>query len=218
MLGCALQDEQAEVAVVKLHWSPRSPFVRKVMVAAHELGLADRITCVRSLAAMASPNPAIMTDNPLSKIPALVLDTGEVLIDSSTIVEYLNDLAGGSLLPAHGAQRWHALSQQALASGLLDLLVLWRNERDKPQPQQTPAWLAAFAAKAQATLDRFEAHSAELAREPFSVEHIAIGCALSYVEFRFANLHWAGSRPGLAAWHATFEARPSAKATKFADG
>src|SRR5437899_13025096 len=57
---------------MKLQWSPRSPFVRKVMVAAHELGLAGKIECVRSVAAMGKPNPAIMLDNPLSKIPALV--------------------------------------------------------------------------------------------------------------------------------------------------
>ena len=107
------------------------------MVAAHELGLAEKIECVRSVAAMGKPNPAIMLDNPLSKIPALVLGDGTVLIDSAVIVEYLDSLAGGGrLLAPAGRLRWLALSRQALADGLLDLLVLWRNEREKPA---TPA-------------------------------------------------------------------------------
>jgi glutathione S-transferase len=188
------------------------------MVAAHELGLVDRITCVRSLAAMGTPNPVIMADNPLSKIPVLVLDDGEVLIDSRTIVEYLDSLAGGKLLPASGPARWQALSRQALGDGLLDLLNLWRNEREKPSAQQTPAWLDAFAVKLWATLDRFETLSDSLTAQPFGIGHIAIGCALSYADFRFAELDWRTQHPGLTAWHKSFAARPSAQATEAFDG
>ena len=64
---------------MKLHWSPRSPFVRKVMIVAHERGVADRITCVRTVAATTKPHAELMKDNPLSKIPALVLDGGAVI-------------------------------------------------------------------------------------------------------------------------------------------
>ena len=203
---------------MRLHWSPRSPYVRKVMVAAHELGLVDRITCIRSVAAMGTPNPAIMADNPLSKIPTLVLDDGDVLLDSRTIVEYLDSLAGGSLLAASGPARWQALSRQALADGLLDVLILWRNEREKPGAQQTQAWLAAFAVKAAATLDRLEAGSPAMCEQPFGIGHIAAGCALSYIDFRFPDLEWRAGRPGLSAWHDGFTARPSAKATEAVDG
>src|SRR5258705_12501690 len=118
---------------MKLHWSPRSPFVRKVMIAAHELGLAEKIECVRSVAAMGKPNAAIMLDNPLSKIPALVLGDGTVLIDSAVIVEYLDSLAGGSrLLAPAGPPRWLVLSRQALPAGPLDLLLPRRHQREKP--------------------------------------------------------------------------------------
>jgi glutathione S-transferase len=202
---------------MKLHWSPRSPFVRKVMVAAHELGLVERITCVRSLAAMTTPNPAIMADNPLSKIPTLVLDDGTVLVDSRTIVEYLDALAGGGLVPASGEARWRALSRQALADGLLDLLVLWRNERTKPAEQQSRAWTDAFAAKAAATFDRLEREEAERPTEGFGIGEIATGCALSYADFRFAELAWREGRPRLAAWHEGFMSRPSAQATEAVD-
>jgi glutathione S-transferase len=203
---------------LKLHWSPRSPYVRKVMVAAHELGLVEGIACVRSVAAMSTPNPAIMADNPLSKIPTLVLPDGEMLIDSRTIVEYLDSLAGGGILvPREGVARWRALSRQALADGLLDLLILWRNEREKPPARQTDAWLAAFAVKAAATLDRFEQQAANAADEAFGIGEIALGCALSYADFRFADLNWRSGRPRLAGWHESFAARPSARATEVID-
>jgi glutathione S-transferase len=207
------------VESMKLHWSPRSPFVRKVMVAAHELGLAEKIECVRSVAAMSKPNPAIMLDNPLSKIPALVLGDGTVLIDSAVIVEYLDSLAGGGrLLAPAGRPRWLVLSRQALADGLLDLLVLWRNEREKPAGRQAHDWLDAFEIKAAATLDRMEAEAGALESEPFGIGHIAVGCALSYLDFRFADLAWREGRPRLAAWQATFAERPSARATEIVDG
>lgn len=202
---------------MKLHWSPRSPYVRKVMIAAHELGLVDQIDCVRSVAAMSAPNPAIMVDNPLSKIPTLVLDDGTVLIDSAVIVEYLNSLGGATLLPQAGHARWEALSRQALASGLTDVLILWRNEREKPAVQQSEAWLAAFATKAQATLDRFEREAHAISAKRLDVGHIALGCALSYLDFRFGDLHWRDSRPVLASWHESFVARPSVRATEVVD-
>ncbi|PZQ24483.1 MAG: glutathione S-transferase [Sphingopyxis macrogoltabida] len=204
---------------MKLHWSPKSPFVRKVMVAAHELGLVDRIDTIRSVAAMGKPNLAIMSDNPLSKIPTLVLDDGEPIYDSVVICEYLDDLAGGGrLFPRAGRARWTALTWHALGQGLTDLLVLWRNEREKPAGEQSAAWLAAFPVKAAASLDRLEAMAPDLNAGTFNIGHIAIGCALSYADFRFADLAWRDTRPALAAWHAGYAARPSAVATEVTDG
>jgi hypothetical protein len=75
---------------MKLHWSPRSPFVRKVMVAAHERGVAARLDCVRTVAATSRPHAELMKDNPLSKIPTLVLDDGTVIYDSPVICEYFD--------------------------------------------------------------------------------------------------------------------------------
>ena len=93
-------------ATMKLHWSPKSPYVRKVMICAHELGLVPKLELVRSVAAMLKPNPAIMADNPLSKIPTLVREDGTTLFDSIVICEYLNELADGTLFPTKGEARW----------------------------------------------------------------------------------------------------------------
>ena len=89
---------------MKLHWSPKSPYVRKVMVCAHELGVVDRLDLVRSVAAMLKPNPSIMADNPLSKIPTLVREDGSTLFDSIVICEYLNYRAGARCF-RHRARR-----------------------------------------------------------------------------------------------------------------
>jgi len=201
-----------------LHWSPRSPFVRKVMIAAHELGLVDRLELRRTVVRMGAPNPDLLPDNPLSKIPTLVLGNGAVLIDSGLICEYFDSLAGGGkILPASGDARWAELSRHALATGLLDVLILWRNERDKPPASRTAAWLQSFEQKTDAALARF-AHDVQPVGDGFmSLGQIALGCCLSYLDFRFADLNWRARQPKLAAWHDAFRARPSAQATEIVD-
>ena len=198
---------------MKLHWSPRSPFVRKVMIVAHELGLTDRITCVRTVVATTRPHAPLMEENPLSKIPTLVLDDGTVLYDSPVICEYLDSLhAGRKLVPADGKERMTALRRQALGDGFLDFLLLWRNELEREHPSQ--AHLASYAERRRVTLLTLDQEAEALASSSFSIGHIAIGCALSYLDFRFATDDWRGGHPRIAAWHATFAKRPSVRATE----
>jgi glutathione S-transferase len=198
---------------MKLHWSPRSPFVRKVMIVAHEFGLVDRITCVRSVVAFTKPHAALMEENPLSKIPTLVLDDGTVLYDSPVICEYLDSRHHGpKLFPADPRERMTALRRQALGDGFLEFLLLWRNERERTHPSEVH--LAAFAAKRKAVLAALDREAGDLDASAFSIGHIAVGCALSYLDFRFAADDWRGGHPRAAAWHAKFAARPSVRATE----
>ena len=198
---------------MKLHWSPRSPFVRKVMVFAHETGLVDRLTCTRTVVAMKAPNAALLPDNPLSKIPTLVLDDGSPLYDSGVICEYLDTLHDrAKLFPPDGPARWTALRRQALGDGFLDFLLLWRHERERSPPSQT--LLDAFAEKYRATMISLEQEVTALDRTSFGIGHIAIGCSLSYLDFRFADLGWRSGYPRIAVWHASFAQRPSVKATE----
>ncbi len=196
---------------MKLHWSPKSPFVRKVMVCAHELGIVEQLTLVRSVAAMLKPNPQIMADNPLSKIPTLVLDDGRTLFDSVVICEYLDDLAGGTLFPRQGAPRWQALRWHALGTGLLDALILWRNEREREAPN--PVLIDAFALKTEACLALLEKEVPELDEAALSIGHIGIACALGYIDYRFDTLAWRDRARALAGWFATMEQRPSMRNT-----
>jgi glutathione S-transferase len=203
---------------VKLHWSPRSPFVRKVMVFAHETGLAGRIEKVRTTVEMMKPNAVLMKDNPLSKIPTLLTDDGQTLFDSVVICEYLDTLhQGPRLFPEAPARRWQALRWHALSNGLLDHLILWRNERDKPVARQTPEWIAAFEAKTRATLTVLDDEAKTIAETPLNIGHVTIGCALGYLDYRFAPLGWRTGHDRLAGWFAPFNARPSMQTTIPAD-
>jgi glutathione S-transferase len=200
---------------MKLHWSPRSPFVRKVMIVAHEVGIADKLSCVRTVAATMKPHAELMLDNPLSKIPTLVLDDGTVLYDSPVICEYFDGLHDGpKLFPAEGRARLAALRRQALGDGLLDALILWRAEVMRPAEQQSQPYLASFSARNEATLTALEREAPAIGSSAFSIGHIAIGCALAYLDFRYADRQWRSDHPQLATWHATFAARPSFRATE----
>jgi glutathione S-transferase len=201
---------------MKLHWSPRSPFVRKIMIVAHERGLADRITCVRTVAATSKPHAELMKDNPLSKIPTLLLDDGTVIYDSPVISEYLDALDGApKLFPREPKARLEALRRQALGDGFLDLLVLLRDERMRAQPSEVH--LASAAVRKAAILNNLEADAPALASAPFGIGHIAIGCALSYLDFRYADENWRKDHSRIADWHAAFAVRPSVRATEPVD-
>lgn len=201
---------------MQLHWSPKSPYVRKVLIAAHELGVVEQLELVRSVAAMLKPNPALMAVNPLSKIPALVLDDGSTLWDSVVICEYLNARAGGSLFPAEGDARWQALRWHALGDGMLDALILWRNEREREVPLLN--LIAAFELKINAALALLEEEVDALSLSPFGIGHLTLVCALGYIDYRFASHEWRGLAPRLAVWFETMQQRDSVKATEPVDG
>jgi len=197
---------------MKLHWSPKSPYVRKVMICAHELDLVPRLTLVRSVAAMLKPNPDIMRDNPLSKIPTLVLDDGTTLFDSIVICEYLNDLGDGPLFPQERSRKWQTLRWHAFADGLLDILILWRNVREKVA--RLPKLLDAFDVKTTASLAQIEKEAPALSGTSLSIGHVTMACMLGYLDFRFEDLAWRTRAPRLADWHAEFARRKSYRATE----
>ena len=201
---------------LRLHWSPKSPYVRKVLICAHELGLADRLELVRSVAAMSKPNARLMQDNPLSKIPTLVLEDGFALFDSAVICEYLDELGAGTLFPRAGSDKWQALRWHAFGDGLLDALILWRNERERAAP--LPALLEAFELKTRAALKQLDDEAQALNETAFSIGHIALGCALGYLDYRFDAFGWRAQAPRLAEWYAEIRTRPSFQTTEPIDG
>src|SRR3954468_20990454 len=147
---------------MKLHWSPRSPFVRKVMMCAHELGVAGRIEKLYTLVSLRKSNDEMLRVNPLGRIPALVLDDGTVLYDSIVICEYLDATFGPKLFPMGPAHRWDALRRHALADGMLETGILWLNERTRPAQQQSPEMHEALERKMRAALIAAEFHAERL--------------------------------------------------------
>ena len=195
--------------MMKLHWSPRSPFVRKVMIVLHETGLTPEVDCQRSVVAMhLAPNPAVLADNPLGKIPTLVTDDGLALFDSRVICEYLDLRAGTGLFPADPDRRMRHLRWQALADGMTDTLLLWRTELTRPTgpwDAVTGGWLA----KTRGAMAVLERDSAELARERFGIGHVALICALGQMDFRWPDCAWRDHFATLAALEKTLSQRPS---------
>jgi glutathione S-transferase len=200
--------------MLTLHWSPKSPYVRKVMICAHELDLLPRLNLVRSVAAMLKPNERLMADNPLSKIPTLVLQDGSTLFDSVVICEYLNELAQGPLFPAAGAAKWQALRWHAFGDGLLEALILWRNERERSDAMRSQVLIDAFDLKVRASLRQLEKEAAQLQAGPFCIGQLTLACALGYLDFRFDALGWRAIAPALGAWHDRVRERPSIRATE----
>jgi glutathione S-transferase len=171
---------------------------------------------VRTVVAMQKPARELLPDNPLGKIPTLVLEDGTSLYDSQVIIEYLDSLAGGGrLIPASGPARFTELRRHALATGFLDLLILWRNERDKPQP--LPALLDAFALKTDAALRALEDEIGAIAAGPVGLAQITLAILGAYMDFRFPDLGWRERCPAFSAWQLRFAERPSMRATEIVD-
>lgn len=196
---------------MKLTFSPASPFARKVRISAIELGLIDKIEFVPAKVSPGEANDQYMHDvNPLKKLPALILDDGDVILDSYVIVEYLDDLAGGGkLIPASGAARWRVKSDHSLLQGMLDSMLLCRYEKlVRPQGLQWQAWSDDHWNRAWQGMARFDAQPDVLSR-PFDIVQIGLVCVLGYADFRFAECGWRAAFPQLAAFDEKMMARPS---------
>jgi glutathione S-transferase len=201
---------------MRLYWSSRSPFVRKVMIVAHEHGLAEQIERLPIVVSMMKTGTSLLPTNPLGKIPTLVLADGQAIYDSSVICEYLDGIGHGpKLFPATGPARLTALRRAALGTGLMDILVLWLGEKRREHP--APGVLEGFGLKLAATLAALEAEAPALAAEPYGIGQIAIGAALDYLDFRWPQEGWRAAHPALAAWQAGFTARAAVQATAHID-
>lgn len=204
---------------MKLYYTPTSPFVRKVLVAARELSVRDRIETEFLRPQPTQSDPTLSASNPLNKIPALVLDSGEALYDSVVICEYLETLAEGrALVPREGLERFRVLRTQALCDGILDAGILVFYEKVlRPGELHWQAWLDGQAQKARQGLDALdrEAHAWMALGEgaPVTLGHVCAGVTLGWLEFRNVFGDVREGRPSLAAWYARFAQRESMRET-----
>lgn len=191
---------------MQLLYSPMSPFARKVRVVAFELGLADRLALT-----IASPytDESVRAINPLSKIPVLVPEDGPPIFDSPVICEYLEHLAGRSLTPPAGSDRWAALTVQAMADGMGDaaLAIVRERLRDAPHRQDLFDRQAAVLVAALDLLERQTPPS-----DRFEIGEIAVAAQLGYLDARQV-LDWREGRPNLAAWYEAASRRTAMVAT-----
>jgi len=199
---------------MKLRFSPTSPYVRKVMITAIETGQESVIEKVATNPW--DPETDLPDDNPLGKVPALVVDEGLTLFDSPVICEYLSERVGATLVPAGGINRWRVLRLQALGDGILDAAVTRLLESKRPEELQKADWVERQKRTIGRAVDSLEAEVGRWGDE-LSLGQITVAAALGYLDFRFPGDEWRRGRHALTDWYEAFAQRPSMKATVPAD-
>lgn len=197
-----------------LYWSARSPYVRKVMVCAHELGIHDRIKRVKRVASEDGSYSEFAKINPVGQIPAMVLDDGTVIPNSTVICDYLaTNFGGPALLPANGPGRLDVMRRYGFGEGVIDKAIRWVSENLRPKELKSEKVAKASRQSVEQTLDLLEGEAHRWPRERFDLGDIAICCALGYLDFRHSRLDWRSGHPKLADYYARHAARPSMAAT-----
>jgi glutathione S-transferase len=197
---------------MKLYMSKTSPYARRARVAIEELALAEFVEEIQ--VDPFNPPPELLAANPLSKVPTLVTERGEVVLDSSLIVDYLMTRRSGLALPPRGTKRWDVLRRAQVALGVIDAAVATVMERRRPESIVYTAFLDRQAVAIGRALDLLNSQAAELGQEPPGLAEINTGVALGYLDFRLPYIEWRTGRDALSGWFKQFAARPSMMKTQ----
>lgn len=199
---------------MKLFYSPASPFVRKCMACAIEMGLEGKIIEVPSAVSPIEAEKNIAPVNPAAKLPTLMTDDGQAIYDSRVIVEYLDALAGGGKMIPNGKDRWKALVLQSACDEALDACLLARYETVlRPEALRWQAWTDGQLRKVSNTLDMLEGEWNHYLASHVNVGVINACVLIGYLDFRFTTFDWRKDRPKLAAWYEGFAKRPAMEKT-----
>jgi len=195
-----------------LYHSPTSPYVRKVMVTLRLTGLLKKVELIAGSGTPLDPNEATISQNPLGKIPCLVLEDGTPVFDSRVICRYLDWRAKTGLYPK-GAKLFPVLTAEALADGVTDAGLLATYEwRLRPAEIRYQPWVDGQVGKIERGLQLLNRTDLVL-KGPMNAAKIATGCTLGYVDFRFPDLAWRERCPKLADWYAEFSQKNVMRAT-----
>lgn len=207
---------------MKLLYQTHSPYARKVLVMAHEVGLAGSLQVIHHETSPTVRNEDVYRVNPLGKVPVLIDDDGIVLFDSNVICEYLDGLHERKrVIPLESRERFMSLRMQALAQGLCDAGIAVRHETERrPEPYRYPAMRDGLIEKLVSSYDflehkepRIDSHNAKA--DHVDIGQVALATALSWLAFRHLPDFESG-RPRLSAWYRAFTQRPSMLATPLA--
>lgn len=207
---------------MKLWYSPASPFVRKCMIAAHELGLIDQIELLDAAAHPINRDENIARSNPLAKVPTMLLDDGHVLFDSAVICAYLDSLhQGDKIIPPPAEEDpmrpYNALVTQAIGDGMMEAAVLIRYEQAiRPPEKQWDAWIQGQFKKIETALDYLEYWRAARLQD-IHIGSISVASALGYLDFRQPQFDWRKDKPVLTQMYETFSKRNAMLATQPSD-
>jgi glutathione S-transferase len=195
---------------MRLRYSTTSPFARKVLIIAHELGLTGRFELERT-------NPrqdadALRAVNPLGKIPALVTDDGTVLYDSNVICEYLDTEFGGNVFPKASSKRWVALTTAALGDGIMEAGMLFRGELARDKAEQSRDAIEWQRARINTALSKLDEIIPTL-DNALTIDVITGLCAIGYIDFRLPEHGFIERHKNIRPWVTEMSKRPSVAAT-----
>lgn len=197
---------------MKLMSADASPFVRKVRVLAHETGQSDDIELITVKTSPVASDPTALAANPTGKIPALIRENEPALYDSRVICRYLDHRAGAGLYP--DARIWDVLTVEATADAICDAAVLVTYEGRLRAPDMVDRhWRESQWSKAARSVEAINTQWMNFLNGPLTMGHIAVGCALGYLDLRHDARHWRNGNDALAAWYEEFAQRPSMVAT-----
>lgn len=189
-----------------------SPFGRKVKVLLYETGLIEQVEISAITTTPIQTDPSAKSANPLGKIPVLARDDGPALYDSRVITRYLNAKANADLYP--DARIWDVLTLEATADGILDAaLAMVYEHRIRPPELVLDSWVEAQWEKVVRAVDAINERWMSHLSGPLDMSHIAVGCALGYLDFRHSDRNWRKGNDALDDWYAVFSERDSMKAT-----
>lgn len=198
---------------MKLYHNRLSPFVRKVMVMLHEQGCEKVVELVDAVGHPVAPGSLPVDVNPIGKIPTLVGGPEGAIHDSRVICRYLNNYTSGEMYP-EPPLGWKVEVLEATADGMMDAAVLMVYEfRCRNGQQRSPDWVEAQWSRIRRSLDHIESSWMPHLNDRIHMGHIALACALGYLDFRHADRDWRSDHGQLAGWYGEFSARDSMKST-----
>lgn len=195
----------------QLYSSPRSPFARKVRIAAHELGLADRFEEIEAVVMPMAPDETLVKVNPLSMLPSLVVD-GTLIYDSYVIMEFLNDAAEGTLFAADAPSKTELGTRHAMSNSMLEKAVQILDEKFRTANADTRSHEAGYSAAIRRGLAWMEP---KLNSERFDAADITHYTLIGYLLYRFPDMLFLEDRAKSLAWFEAHSDRPSAIATDY---
>ncbi len=193
---------------MKLYYGLTSPYARKVLVVLLEKGLEAEIINTPPL----EPNTPLNAVNPLGKIPALITDTGELLVNSPLICAYLNSLASDTPLLQTAGAKWSIQNLESLGDGIMDAAFSLTMEKNRPAQEQSSFWKERWRGAIERTVS-YISSLPELFEEELNIGQISVAIALDYLLFRHPEINWQSQSLDLTNWHASFSQRPHLKTT-----
>lgn len=199
---------------MQLAFSPTSPYVRKVMVVLHETGQLGDVELVRPVLNPFDYDASLVAKNPMAKVPTLTLDDGQPIFDSRVICAFLNEQAAANLYGS-GDQQWQIRALEATADGILDAGFNMACEvRFRPEEIRSAEWMDSQWTRIMNGCAALNARWMDHLSGPMDIGHIAVGCALGYLDLRHNERGWRTGNDALAHWYEAFSATPSMQATR----